>query len=120
MWITNLEKRRTRGDLLEISQAVVCALKDWEVADRVEAMCFDTTAANTGCRAGTCSLIETTLKKDLLPLACRHHVHEVILGDVFKHVFGPSSGPQIALFKPFHEKWSHMDTTKFKSACRYL
>lgn len=99
----------------ETSQAVLIVLNDWGVSNRVKAMCFDTTASNTGCRAGACSLIESKLEKDLLHLACRHHIHEVILGDVFKHSFGPSSGPDIVIFKRFRENWSNMDKSNFKT-----
>lgn len=85
----------------ETSNAVIHQLKEWVMIDRVKAMCFDTTASNTGCHAGACSLIEKKLDKDLLFLACRHLVHEIILADVFKHAVGASSGPEIGLFKRF-------------------
>ena len=43
-------------------------------------------------------------------------VHEIILDDVFKRSFGPSSGPDIALFKRFRENWPHTDSDDFKTA----
>ena len=58
--------------------------------------------------------------KDLLHLACWQHVPEVIPGDVFKHSFGPSSGPDMACFKRFHENWPHMDTDNFKTTLQDL
>jgi len=54
--------------------AVVNALKQWGIEARVAAMCFDTTASNTGHRQGAWVLIEQLLSKDLLYLACRHHL----------------------------------------------
>lgn len=36
------------GTGMNISSAVVRQLRDWKIADRVQAMCFDTTSSNTG------------------------------------------------------------------------
>lgn len=57
-------------------------LLDWKVSDQVVGISFDTTSANTGRLNGACVLIEQKLGKDLLWLACRHHVLEVVCGDV--------------------------------------
>lgn len=99
-----------------ISEAVVNTVHEWDIADKVCAMAFDTTAANTGRHSGACHLIEQKLGKDLLHLACRHHFHEVILGDVFKHCLGPSSGPEISLFKRFRGSWKSIDKKAFTTA----
>lgn len=42
------------------------------------AMCFDTTGTYTGPDNGACVLLERKLGRDLLHLACRHHVAELI------------------------------------------
>jgi hypothetical protein len=44
-----------------IASAVAQCLEEWGVADKVAAVCFDTTASNTGHRSGACSLIEHKL-----------------------------------------------------------
>lgn len=98
------------------SNAVVTMVHEWGVENQVRAMCFDTTASNTGARSGACGVIEKRLGKKLLYLACRHHVHEIVLGDVFKHCFGPSSGPDIGLFKRFHDYWPRIDRSQFQTA----
>jgi len=67
----------------------------------VAALSFDTTATNTGRRNGTCVLLEQKLGKDLLYLACRHYVIELILAAAFKTTMGASSGPEVSLFKRF-------------------
>ena len=41
-------------------------------------------ASNTGHRSGACSLIELKLNKDLLCLACHHHVMELVIGAAFE------------------------------------
>ena len=99
-----------------ISHAVVTMLQEWKIQDQVKAMSFDTTAANTGRKSGACGAIETRLDKNLLYLACRHHVHEIVVGDVFKHCFGASSGPEIGLFRRFHDYWSCIDKSQFQTA----
>jgi len=42
---------------------------DWEVADQVKGVCFDTTSANTGHQAGACTLLEQKLEISLTSLA---------------------------------------------------
>ncbi|KAG8181006.1 hypothetical protein JTE90_024754 [Oedothorax gibbosus] len=53
------------------SKAVFSEINKWGAAENIEAMCFDTTAANTGCWKGTCTLLEQYFEKHLLYLACR-------------------------------------------------
>ena len=59
---------------------------------QVRAMFFDTAASNTGIRSGDCGVIEARLGKNRLYLTIRQHVHEIVVRDMFKHCFGPSSG----------------------------
>ena len=97
--------------------AVVDCLKKWDVADRVVALCFDTTASNTGHRSGACSILEEKLGKDLPFLACHHHIMELVVGAAFeKTSIGVSTGPEILLFKRFREKWRLIDRNNFKPA----
>lgn len=76
-------------------------------------MCFDTTAANTEHRVGACILIEQKMKKDLLWLACRHHMIEIILQAVFELLFGTSYGPDVGIFKRFENQWNFIDKSNF-------
>jgi len=46
-------------------------------------------------------------------LACRHHMHEILLSDVFTVCFGPSSGPEV-IFKRFREKWDNLSSHQSK------
>jgi len=92
-------------------------LEEWGVVDQVVALCFDTTASNTGYRSGACSLIEHKLNKDLLFLACRHHVMELIVGTAFeKTAIGTSTGPDIQIFKRFREQWQFINCDSFQVA----
>ena len=81
----------------------------------VRGLVFDTTAANTGLNAGACTLIEA-LDRKLIWLACRHHVYEVLLSDVFSAALGATDGPEIGLFKRFQKNWSYIDKNKVEAA----
>jgi len=50
---------------------------------------------------GPCILLEQNIYKDMLCLACRHHIMEIKLEAVVVHAIGCSSGPDILLFKRF-------------------
>ena len=85
--ITDLDSRAG----LNQAKAVKNILEEWSIEQRCVAMCFDTTVSNTGKFAGACILLEALICHPLLRTSCRHHMLEVILGDVFKVIFGPSS-----------------------------
>ena len=78
-------------------------------------MYFDTTSSNTGRSKGACVLLEQRLGKDLLYLACRHHVMELIIGAVFQACMGSSSAPEVLLFKTFKACWEFIDREKFET-----
>jgi len=63
----------------EISSAVYDTLHEWSLLDIVQAVVFDTTASNTGRLKGACYLLEQKLDRDILFLACRHHIYEIVL-----------------------------------------
>ena len=72
-------------------------LKLREVSSEVIGFSFDTTASNTGSTNGACTLFEQKLQRNILHFACRHHVHELIIGGVFTSLFGPSKSPNFAV-----------------------
>ena len=81
-------------------------LKDWNLSDKVAGFCFNTTVYNTDLRTGTCILLEQDLARNVLNLACCHHVYVMILKAVFTSISGCSSGPDVLLFQRFQEYWS--------------
>jgi len=95
------------GDL--VAEAAATAINDWKLKEEIVGISFDTTASNTGRLNGSCVLLEKKLEKKLLWLACRHHVHEVLIGYVFNAAFGPTSGPNVSLFRRFKEYWPQID-----------
>jgi len=99
------------------ASAVVQCLETWGIKDKITAFCFDTTSSNTGHRSGACSLIEQKLNKDILHLACRHHVMELVVGAAFEQTsFATSKGPEIRLFKRFKDQWEYLDRGSFQTA----
>jgi len=66
--------------------AVFELLKSWQSDTVVVGMCFDSTASNTGRTNGACTLLEKAVGRNLLWMACRHHMFEVLLSD-FQSVF---------------------------------
>lgn len=97
------------------AQAVVDALDQWRITDKIAALSFDTTASNTGSRGGACVLIEQKLGRKLLHLGCRHHVMEIVLAASFRACMGVSSGPEVLLFKRFQTGWEFIDKGSFES-----
>lgn len=96
-------------DATGVSQkdAVIKMLDDWKVKENVVALVFDTTASNTGVRNGCAVLIEKEIKRSLLWLACRHHVYEVHMKNIWQDLSGKTVGPDELLFKRFQSNWDN-------------
>lgn len=93
--------------------AVHGVLQSWDLDRKIIGMGFDTTAVNTGAKNGACTLLEYKIEQELLWLACRHHILEVILSTVFTVCLGPSSSPDIPLFKRLKETWASIERTQY-------
>ena len=79
-------------------------------------MCFDTTASNTGRKNGACVSLEHKMDKDMLWLACRHHILEIVLESVVSTSLPASSGPNIQIFKRFKVNWDKLNKESFQTA----
>lgn len=104
-----------RGTGKAQAQACLSALKEWSLCPHVQGLVFDTTVSNTGLHHGACVLIEEGLGRELVWIACRHHVHEVVLTSVFRAAFGPTSGPDTGLFKRFQESWRQLNPGAYRA-----
>ncbi|GBN46935.1 hypothetical protein AVEN_206533-1 [Araneus ventricosus] len=97
----------------EQAQAFWKAILDWNLEDKVQILCCDTTASNTGRFNGACALLEKTFYRELLFFACRHH--ELVLKAVFevknKQV---TTSPNVPLFKKLKDNWKNIDLTKIQ------
>lgn len=108
--------RSATGEFM--AEAVYQTLTDWKATKGVVAMCFDTTNSNAGRMNGACTLLESKLQRNLLKLACRHHVYEIYLRAAFEAHFPGTSAPTVALFERFKSEWKNIDTTKFEPGIR--
>ena len=107
--------RIPNGTGIAEATAVFQLIDDWQIKDRIRFMCFDTTSSNTGGKAGACVLLQQKLEKQLIWLACRHHIHELIVASAFNLLMGCSSGPTIKLFERFSQAWNHIDRSNPES-----
>jgi hypothetical protein len=89
-------------------------LNDWDVVSNVTAMGFDTTSSNTGSKNGACHLLEQKIGRNLLHLACRHHIHELMVAATFKLIFGNTTSPQPTLFLSFQTAWPSINKSNFR------
>ena len=81
----------------------------WRLTDNIAALVFDTTASNSGIRKGAATLLEHRIGRKLFYLACRHHILEIVVGAVWKLLFGKVLGPENELFARFKSAWDSVD-----------
>lgn len=98
-----------------MASAVFDASVEWGICDKAKCMSFDTTSSNTGLRNGACILLEQKMGKDMLWLACRHHILEIVLEAVVTLSLGSSTGPDILVFKRFQKAWAAMDHSNIQT-----
>lgn len=101
------------GDI--ITQKVAQLLSDWDCADSIVNMTFDTTSANTGHVTAACVSIQSRLDKALLWSGCRHHVGEVILSHVFEDLkIEASKSPEVSVFQRFRKHYGMIPNTPLR------
>ena len=91
------------------AETVKEVLDRWELADKIIVCGFDTTSSNTGIRNGSCVLLQ-----QLLWLACRHHIMELVIGSAFFQLFGETKAPEVILFKTLKKKWDTLNLDDLK------
>ena len=98
-----------------ITQSIVETIYEWRLRDRIKGLCFDTTVSNTGEIGGVCIKLETEIGRPLLNLACRHHMHELMLKQVFS-LCDVSKSPNSEIFGNFREIWPRVDQSCYLTA----
>jgi hypothetical protein len=91
------------------ASAVYETALSWRLCDQIKCISFGTTSVNTGPRNGACILLEQKTEKDVLWLACRHHIMDIMLGAAVLHALGPSTGPEILIFKRLKNAWKTIE-----------
>ena len=86
-------------------QKVVEFIHEWPgVKKHFAGLCFDTTASNTGSHIGAITVIQKSMNRRVLFLACQHHILEICANAVFDAFF-VSKGPNIELFGRVKSQW---------------
>src|SRR6218665_2190440 len=91
-----------------MADVMIEVLSEWGVKNCIKALSFDTTSSNIGRKNGACVLVEMQLQKEVLYLACRHHIHEILLQEAFSIPMGPSTGPDILPLKRLKAFWKNI------------
>lgn len=105
----------TKGSGVMQFNAVMGAINEWQVKDKIVGMSFDTTAANTGGSTGTCIQVYNDFNQRILYLACRHHIHELVLKRIFNITMEKSTtAPTVPLFDRFKSSWLNVNKTIFE------
>lgn len=99
------------------ARAVYKQLREWKVEMYVNSMQFDTTASKSGAKNCACVLLERKTGKILLPLACRHHILELVISKAFEvTVENVTKGPSVAIVQLLQKSWSTINKTNYKNA----
>lgn len=100
----------TDGKAELMTNTIHSVISDWAISDRIRALCFDTTATKTGSKGGVCVRLLQIFGRDLLHLACRHHVVQILLEAVFStRIPEASQSPDITAFVRFRDFWQFVD-----------
>ena len=89
-------------------------LDTWGIAEKIIACGFDTTSSNTGVHKGCCTVLQQLLGRQILWVACRHHILELVLKAAFTELFGDTVGPEESFFKFMKPSWTTLDLTDIR------
>ena len=95
------------------ASVIYSSLKDWGLLELTSALCCDTANVNLGHKGGTAVFLEQLMEKDLIYLACRCHILELLLRAAFERKFPNTSGPNVPIFKRFREEWPNFDLNSY-------
>ncbi|GBN47395.1 hypothetical protein AVEN_41535-1 [Araneus ventricosus] len=99
----------------EQAQAFWKAILDWNLEDKVQILCCDSTTSNTGSFNGACALLEQNFDREMLFFSCRHRVYELVLKTIFEvKIKKVTTSPDIPLFKKLKDNWKNIDLTKIQ------
>ena len=82
---------------------------------KIIGLVFDTTAVNSGHLNGVAVQLQQHISHQLLQLACRHHVMELVCGGAASIVYGDSESPYEAVFKSFASVWENINVQDYRT-----
>ena len=82
-----------------------------DLADKIIDVGFDTTSSKTGVHKRACTSLQQLLDRQILWMACRHHVleAELVKGSASKQLFGDTISLKVTLFKIMKTSWEDLD-----------
>ena len=92
------------------ANCVKATLDAWEIAELIIACGFDTTSTNTGVHTGGCKILQDLLGRQILWLACRHHIGELIVKAAFHTIFGKTKSPVEPICALLKDSWNSLNT----------
>ena len=96
------------------AETVKTMLDTWGIAEKIIACGFDTTSSNTGVHKGCCTVLQQLLGRQILWVACRHHILELVLKAAFTELFGDTVSPEESFFKFMKPSWTTLDLTDIR------
>lgn len=121
-WINKVNNHSSVQKLVKMMQML--RINNWQLSEKIQVMCFDTTSVNTGRLNEVCVGLEYSFGHEPQWLVCRHYILEKILSTVFTICHESSNSPDIPLFKGesnhqvafFHDYWSQLKNSGFTDA----
>lgn len=79
---------------------------------QVVAVVCDNASPNVGSERGTCVKLEVFFEKKLLRLMCRHHISEIVIKDVYHHLFATDT-PNNLFYPILKDEWTALRENNF-------
>lgn len=102
----------------EMADAVFTTINDWNIKANIVGVSFDITNSNSGQYGGAVVILERLFGRNLLKLACRHHLYEIILRGAYEACFDATSGPSPSMFDRFESQWNNIDQSQYEPGIR--
>lgn len=108
------------GNALAQFHAVKAQTEEWQLEGFIKAVCSDMASVNTGEENGTCHLFREHYNDNILTLACRHHMLELVSKAAYTKALNDiSSSPNIELFVRFRARWNEIDKSKIQNGIQH-
>ena len=103
-----------KGDVRSVTQKIIHTIEKLELDTKnIIGLVFDTTSVNSGIHQGVVVQLQRYLGRDLLELACRHHIAELVSGAACSKVYGDTDSPKENCFISFAKTWQQIDKSNY-------
>lgn len=105
----------SRKKAADVSDAIYQLIVDWDLAEFVVSLCFDTENVNSGRHTGVAVRLERMLGRSLQFFPCRHHIYELVLKLVYQFFMGETKADTVKLFSDFKAAWDGIDQSQYSA-----